>query len=186
MKKSKSGVKKTTKAGSKKKSSKNAVKKKTVASKKKPTKKIAKKVLTKPKTKQEKKTRTVVAKKAVTPISEDNKIVLMTVDPWKLFAYWELKQEMLLKTKGVFVLRVYDITGVKFDGRNANIVFDIAIHERIGNSYIGVGPGRAFIVDLGVILHGGGFLTAARSNKATTPPLSVSPEEMAIFSVGYF
>lgn len=186
MKKAKSSVKKTAKAGPKKKPSKNAAKKKTATPKKKQIKKTTKKVITKPKTKTTKKLQPVASKKAVLPTPEENKIALMTVDPWKLFAYWELRQEMLLKTKGVFVLRVYDITGVKFDGKNANIVFDIAIHERIGNSYIGVGPGRVFIVDLGAILHGGGFLTIGRSNKATTPPLSVSPGEMAIFSVGYF
>ena len=59
----------------------------------------------------------------------------MTVDPWKLFAYWEVKENTRSKIKGTLVLRVYDVTGIYFDGTNANLVFDVPVFGRIGDSY---------------------------------------------------
>lgn len=118
---------------------------------------------------------------------KDNKITLMVVDPWKLFAYWNIDESSLAKTRGVLVLRVYDITRISFDGRNANIVFDIAVYEHAGNSYIGVGPDREFVVDIGIVLHGKGFITLARSNRVTTPMLKAGRAvEEAVFSAGLF
>ena len=124
----------------------------------------------------------------------ENRITLMTVDPWKLFAYWEVRGNTLAKLKGKLVLRVYDVTGIYFDGRNANIVFDILVNERVGDSYIGVGPNRDFIVDIGIVSREGSFTAIARSAKATTPVLKAvaeegtAPEETYGIShaVGYF
>lgn len=120
------------------------------------------------------------------PEQNGNKITLMTVDPWKLFAYWELQESALANIKGVLVLRVYDVTDIGFTVNNAHIVFDIAVYERAGTSYIGVGPGREFIVDIGAVVHGGGFISLARSNKIATPQLSESRLDEALFSAGYF
>ena len=124
----------------------------------------------------------------------ENRITLMTVDPWKLFAYWEVRGSTLAKLKGKLVLRVYDVTGIYFDGRNANIVFDILVHERVGDSYIGVGPNRDFIVDIGIVSREGSFTAIARSAKATTPGLKAVAEERTApeetygisHAVGYF
>ncbi|MBI5203351.1 MAG: DUF4912 domain-containing protein [Nitrospirae bacterium] len=107
----------------------------------------------------------------------ENRITLMTVDPWKLFAYWEVRGSTLAKLKGKLVLRVYDVTGIYFDGRNANIAFDILVHERVGDSYIGVGPDRDFIVDIGIVSREGSFTVIARSARATTPVLKAAAEE---------
>lgn len=101
----------------------------------------------------------------------ENRITLMVVDPWKLFAYWEVRQDTAARVKGILILRVYDVTGIYFDGKNANIVFDLAVFDRVGDSYIGVGQGRDFIVDIGAISKKGEFTTIARSNKVTTPAL---------------
>ena len=104
----------------------------------------------------------------------------MTVDPWKLFAYWEVKENTLSKIKGTLVLRVYDVTGIYFDGKNANLVFDVPVYGRIGDSYIGVGPDKAFIVDIGAVSKAGDFVKIARSNKSSTPALKVAKEEGAL------
>ncbi|TAL26627.1 MAG: DUF4912 domain-containing protein [Nitrospirae bacterium] len=118
-----------------------------------------------------------------------DRITLMTVDPWKLFAYWEVSGEMPAKLKGKLVLRVYDVTGIYFDGRNANIVFDIPVHERVGDGYIGVGPGRNFVVAIGIVTPDGSFAEIALSNNAATPAVMVTMEEgllpQAIEPVGY-
>ena len=120
------------------------------------------------------------AEKALPAEYGEDRITLMTVDPWKLFAYWEVKENTLSKIKGTLVLRVYDITGIYFDGKNANLVFDVPVHGRIGDSYIGVGPDKVFIVDMGAVSKAGDFVMIARSNQALTPALKVAKEEGAL------
>lgn len=122
----------------------------------------------------------VTAEKALPAEYGEDRITLMTVDPWKLFAYWEIKKNTLSKIKGTLVLRVYDITGIYFDGKNANVVFDVPVHGRIGDSYIGVGPDKVFIVDIGAVSKAGDFVAIARSNQASTPALKVAKEEGAL------
>jgi hypothetical protein len=122
----------------------------------------------------------ITAKKELSAEYGEDRITLMTVDPWKLFAYWEAREDTLSKFKGKLVLRVYDVTGIYFDGKNANLVFDVPVLGRIGDSYIGVGPGKAFIVDIGVVSKSGDFVIIARSNKAATPALKVAKEEGAL------
>lgn len=122
----------------------------------------------------------VTAKKALPAEYGEDRIILMTVDPWKLFAYWEVKENTLSKIKGTLVLRVYDVTGIYFDGKNANLVFDVPVYGRIGDSYIGVGPDKAFIVDIGAVSKAGDFVAIARSNQAATPALKVAKEEGAL------
>ncbi|MBI4684290.1 MAG: DUF4912 domain-containing protein [Nitrospirae bacterium] len=119
----------------------------------------------------EKKYPVVTVKGKLLPEYREDRITLMVVDPWKIFAYWEVKPDTLAKIKGALVLRIYDVTGVIFDGKNANISFDIAVHERVGDSYIGVRPGRGFFVDIGIIPYIGNFITIARSNRVITPAL---------------
>lgn len=124
----------------------------------------------------------------------EDRITLMVVDPWKLFAYWEVREDTLSRLKGMLTLKVYDVTGIDFDGKNANTTFDIPAYERVGDSYVGVGPNREFIVDIGVVLREGGFITIARSNKVTTPTIKVIREEgilpqevyETVPAVGYF
>jgi len=122
----------------------------------------------------------VTAKKELPAEYGENRITLMTVDPWKLFAYWEAREDTLKKTKGTLALRVYDVTGIYFDGKNANLTFDIPVYGRIGDSYIGVAPDKAFIVDIGFISKGKDFVMIARSNQVTTPALKVAKEEGAL------
>jgi len=122
----------------------------------------------------------VTAKKALPAEYGEDRITLMTVDPWKLFVYWEVKENTLSKIKGTLVLRVYDVTGIYFDGKNANLVFDVPVYGRIGDSYIGVGPDKAFIVDIGAVSKSGDFVAIARSNQTSTPALKVAKEEGAL------
>src|SRR4030042_490596 len=81
----------------------------------------------------------------------EDSIALMTVDPNKLFTYWEVREDTLAMHEGNIDVRVYDVTGVEFDGTNANSYFDIAVSERIGSRYIGVSPEKEFITDMGII-----------------------------------
>ncbi|MFH2138283.1 MAG: DUF4912 domain-containing protein [Candidatus Omnitrophota bacterium] len=123
----------------------------------------------------------------------DTRIVIQVRDPYWLYAYWEvnpnkwdgLRQELgeaLDSSKRV--LRIYDITGVQFNGSNSNGFFDIDINDFAANWYINIGtPGRGYCVDLGLILADGRFITIARSNCVTTPldgPSNLTDEEWMI------
>ncbi|MDD4170321.1 MAG: DUF4912 domain-containing protein [Desulfotomaculaceae bacterium] len=114
-----------------------------------------------------------------------DRMILMVRDPHWLFAYWELtatKNEQFTNNYGPEawsathpVLRVYDITDVDFNGKNAIGYTDIHVSENIDNWYIQVGePDRTFCIDLGRMFSDGRFITLLRSNTVTTPRASLS------------
>lgn len=106
----------------------------------------------------------------------ENSITLMTVDPNKLFAFWEVRKDTLSIYTGNLNIRLYDVTGIDFDGTNANSYFDIPVNKRIGSWYIDVGPEKEFITDIGIVNPQGIFSTIARSNKVSTPRRTISEE----------
>jgi len=115
----------------------------------------------------------------------DNKIVVLARDPWWIFSYWEIRREKeeeavrKIEASGEkaqkSVLRVYDVTGVNFNGRNAHSYFDIELKSLANNWYINVNaPDRAWIVDIGVVSNKGNFYLLARSNLIKTPRFGMS------------
>jgi hypothetical protein len=124
---------------------------------------------------------------------DQDKIILQVRDPRWLHTYWELKEQTIqgLKSKlgddfyrAKRVLRVYDVTGIIFNGSNANRFFDIQVHDSANSWYVDTaGPGRAWCVDLGLMLADGRFITILRSNVVQTPldgPSWVTDEEWMI------
>jgi len=114
-----------------------------------------------------------------------DRLALMARDPHWLYAYWEItatRQEEFATTYGPQawssthpVLRVYDVTGVDFNGSNAKGFLDIHLGDDIENWHIEVSePNRAFCVDLGRMFQDGRFITLLRSNVVTTPRASIS------------
>ncbi|MHB9094884.1 MAG: DUF4912 domain-containing protein, partial [Eubacteriales bacterium] len=109
----------------------------------------------------------------------DNYIVLLVRDPHCIFGYWELSDEQMNLVAKEFqcqwgkvplILRVYDLTGLNFDGENSHSHFDIAIHALANNYYVKeVNANRSYCVDLGVITSEGRFVTLLRSNVVLTP-----------------
>ncbi len=111
----------------------------------------------------------------------EDKITIMTRDPFVAYAYWETTPERLEREKAWFgwdsklCVRIYDITGVQFDGTNAIGYYDQEVFERIGSWYFDFGrPTHSFCADLGLLSPGGRFLTLARSNYVTMPRDGVS------------
>lgn len=111
----------------------------------------------------------------------ENKIVIMARDPNWAFAYWEITPEILEKSRkkagggANLTLRVYDITGIDFDGKNALSHFDISVYERVSNWYIELGkPDRSFCADLGLLTPKGYFIPIVRSNVIITPRDKIS------------
>ena len=106
----------------------------------------------------------------------ENEITLMIVDPYKLFAFWEVREDTLKIFKGDLQIRLYDITGVDFNKSDANSYLDLPVTERIGRTYIDAVPEKEFIADIGIVYEGI-FITIARSNIVSTPRASVSEGE---------
>jgi len=115
----------------------------------------------------------------------DNKIVLLVRDPWWLHAYWEVsieKQDELRRNLGndlynrsKTVLRVYDVTDIIFNGKNAHSHFDLEIKGAADNWYIDVGkPNRSWCVDIGLLTPDNKFFLFARSNMVRTPRFGMS------------
>ncbi|MFZ5632533.1 MAG: DUF4912 domain-containing protein [Bacillota bacterium] len=109
-----------------------------------------------------------------------DRLVLMVRDPYWLYAYWEItatKMEEIAARYGPRVwgpsrpvLRVYDVTGISFNGSNANSFFDCSLNELAENWYINVPhANRTYCADLGRLLPDGSFITILRSNPVTTP-----------------
>lgn len=114
-----------------------------------------------------------------------NRLVLMVRDPYWLHAYLEITATRQEEFNAAFgskawnstrpVLRVYDVTGVDFNGYNANSYMNITVQELVDNWHIPAGqPNRSFCVDLGRMFPDGRFVTLLRSNVVTTPRSSLS------------
>ncbi len=110
----------------------------------------------------------------------DTRIVLQVRDPHWAHAYWDVadrtRQQLRNAIGGeaydrsLFVLRVYDVTDIAFDGLNAHSYYDIHIFEGANNWYLNLGrPDCSFLVDLGLITPSGEFVLIARSNSIRTP-----------------
>jgi len=124
---------------------------------------------------------------------DQDKIILQVRDPRWLHAYWELREQTIQGLRNKLgddfhrakkVLRVYDVTNVMFNGSNANRFFDIQINDYANSWYVDTaGPGRAWCVDLGLMLADGRFITILRSNVVQTPldgPSWITDEEWMI------
>lgn len=111
----------------------------------------------------------------------EERIMLMARDPDTVFAYWEVPFKRLERERarsgkgGRLCVRLYDITGVRFDGTNATSIFDQEMHERVGSWYFDLHrPSHAFCADIGMRMPDGRFRTIARSNILVTPRAGVS------------
>ncbi len=109
------------------------------------------------------------------------RMALLARDPYMAFSFWELPQARLEKEKAWFgwdsklCIRVYDVTGIQFDGSNAVAYFDQEVYERVGSWYFELGrPTHSFCADLGLLAPNGRFLSLVRSNRVTMPRDGVS------------
>lgn len=124
---------------------------------------------------------------------ERDMMVLQVRDPWWLHCYWEVASstwngikerlhELVYSAKRV--LRVYDVSNIIFNGKNANRFFDVEVGPESMNWYIDTrGPGRSWCVDYGLKLATGEFVTILRSNTVSTPldaPSWMTDEEWMI------
>lgn len=101
-----------------------------------------------------------------------NSVTLMARDPFWIYAYWDISKDILEKSskKYPLVLRMYDVTLISFNGRNANHYFDIDVGYSTKNWHINLWCDNvSYVAELGTKNKKGGFSAIARSNTVTTP-----------------
>ena len=100
----------------------------------------------------------------------ENALIAMAVDPNTIFVDWEIVPAEIAGKEGDLTLRFHDITGIEFDGSNANAVIDIRISQRVGNGFFVINmPGRDVIVEAGIVRLEGRFLAVMRSEVVSFP-----------------
>jgi hypothetical protein len=122
-----------------------------------------------------------------------DRIVLLVRDPYWLHTFWDITRKNLLRARedlgdewkdAKSVLRVYDVTGLDFDGTNAHSYFDIEVAGGANNWYVNTRvPNRTYLIEIGLLAESGRFVVLARSNRATTPrdaPSEITDEEWMI------
>ena len=110
---------------------------------------------------------------------EKSRIVLMDIDPYSLHAYWEITNIDKKRVLKQFdessktprqIIRVYDVTYIHFDGKNAHSYFDIEINRNRGNWYIDLWSShKSLCAEIGMKSSLGDFHPIARSNFIDTP-----------------
>jgi hypothetical protein len=123
-----------------------------------------------------------------------DRVTAMAVDPDRLFAYWEATDDAIAKARpqlgnggpGAWLnVRVYDTSGLIFDGTNAHSYFDHKIERHDRQWFFQIGkPSSQAVVELGLRSDEGYFVKIARSNRVDFPrrsPASYSdPEWMTV------
>lgn len=107
------------------------------------------------------------------------KLTLIARDPYWVYAYWEIAQSSIDRIRdevgseidrGVYALRVYDISCIDFNGSNANRQFDIDVGHGTNNWYVNLwNDCISLCADIGLRLPDGRFFMLARSNFVVTP-----------------
>jgi hypothetical protein len=118
-------------------------------------------------------------------------VTLIARDPYWIYAYWEIAAHTLQEAKRrlgaafaecSLVLRMYDVTSVDFDGKNANHSFDIDVGYQVKNWYINLWCDNvSYCAELGLKRADGCFEVLSRSNVVTTPRASFSGRQDIIW-----
>ncbi|MBI3810888.1 MAG: DUF4912 domain-containing protein [Nitrospirae bacterium] len=113
----------------------------------------------------------------------ETELVLMPVDPFLVHAYWDFstKDWQKIRRRGrPVVLRIYDVTMIRFNGANAHSHFDVPLALEAQNWYIRLWSAeKSLCADLGWPRPDGSFETLVRSNLIQTARAGVSIFEEA-------
>ncbi len=114
-----------------------------------------------------------------------DRVTAAAVDPWRLFAYWEVTDLAIARASGQLGpggpgawlnLRVYDTTGLIFDGTNAHGYFDHRVERHDRQWFFDVGkPSSTAYVEVGLKSSEGFFVKIARSGRVDFPRAEHAP-----------
>ncbi|HEY2421424.1 MAG TPA: DUF4912 domain-containing protein [Neobacillus sp.] len=106
------------------------------------------------------------------------------ISPRKVIVFWETSEiprkviELFFNCKFddlVMVVRIYDVTDITFNGKNAHFFNEISVPFENGHWFIkGLVANRRYIVELGVHLSENNFFPLLRSNSVYTPKIELS------------
>jgi hypothetical protein len=110
---------------------------------------------------------------------EEDKIVLLPIDPYRSFTYWDLSTSTITKLRTLrlknLYLKINDVTGIVFNGNNENSSWFEECLVLSKNWYINIPEGgRNYCVELGYIFNGL-FYPLVRSNTINIPRRDPSP-----------
>jgi len=107
----------------------------------------------------------------------ENELLLMEVDPSRVFASWEIKPEDIAGEPGELILRVYDVTGIDIEKVQSRSFFDIPIRQRVDSNFFDIKmPGRDVIMEIGLSYPEGSFKAIKRSHRVSMPELQIFEE----------
>lgn len=110
-------------------------------------------------------------------------LVAKLVTPRKLLLFWEVS-EVPKKIIELFfnlsfenlipVIRIYDVTDLNFNGKNAHHYFEIAVPYQNGHWFIkGLVANRSYIAELGITISNNEFFPIFRSNSVQTQKVEI-------------
>lgn len=110
-----------------------------------------------------------------------DRLVLMVRGPFWLHAYWELTRQSVERARAALaqywhaarpVLRLFEVERNGTTNSARTVVRDVEIHGGVNDWYIDVqDPPKNYQIDIGYAAPDGKFVTLARSNVVSTPPL---------------
>ncbi len=112
-------------------------------------------------------------------LGDENRLVLMAVDPYVVFAYWNVTPKRMEAALALFeadelegyVLRFHDTTGVDFDGVNSWHSFDVSVRPEARQWYVRLwSPEKRYCADYGLRGKDGRLVALVRSNMVETAP----------------
>ncbi len=126
-----------------------------------------------------------------------NRITAMAVDPRRLYAYWEIRDDAIEAARRALGkggkdawlnLRVYDVSGRIFDGTNAHGYFDVKVGRDVRQWFLEIGkPTSTHCVEVGLKSFEGYFQKVARSGRVefprSAPPAPGPVEWMSVHDV---
>ncbi len=114
-----------------------------------------------------------------------DRVTAMAVDPETLYAYWEVTDPAIERARAGLGaggeaawlnLRVYDTSGILFDGTNAHSYFDHGLARWDRQWFFGIGkPSSAAVVEVGMKSPEGYFVRIARSGRVDFPRSEPAP-----------
>jgi hypothetical protein len=121
---------------------------------------------------------------------DQNRITAMAVDPRRMYAYWEVRDDAIAAARQALGrggkdawpnLRVYDVSGRIFDGTNAHGYFDVKVDRSDRHWFLDIGkPTSTHCVEIGMKSYEGYFQKIARSGRVDFPraePAGAGPVE---------
>ncbi len=114
-----------------------------------------------------------------------DRVTAAAIDPNRLYVYWEVTDEAIERARAALGasggdawlnLRVYDTTGILFDGSNAHHHFDHGLGRSERQWFFHVGrPTSSAFVEIGLRARDGGFARIARSARIDFPRAEPAP-----------